>query len=274
MGIGEGFDAGGGSMNELIHNLPFDEYLKIDALSNSGLKLFARSPAHFKYARENPKESTPAQMLGKHTHSLLLEPGVYPYAIAPQVDRRTKAGKEEWALFQSSLDPSEYVVTCEQHEAASAMANAVLAQPYARALFGSMQPEVTAVFEIDGIKRKARFDIVSGEYAVIVDLKTAADAGYDGFARAAGRYQYHWQAAWYRQAAEACGLGPRPMVFIVVESEPPHGVALYTLDEEALYSAEFRIAQLVEQYKECRDTGKWPGYAVEVEVLSLPKWVL
>jgi exodeoxyribonuclease VIII len=260
-------------MAELIHNLPFADYLAIDAVSNSGLKHFARSPAHYRHAIANQKPSTPTQALGTHVHGLLLEPDAYRYAVAPTVDKRTKAGKAELSAFISA-SKGAHVVSEEQHALALAMRNAVFAQPYARALFGAIQPEVTAIWERDGIKRKARFDIVQNEYPVIVDLKTAAEADATGFARSAGRYRYHWQACWYAQAADACGLGERPMVFIVVESEPPHGVALYQLDRDAIDAANYRIDRLLEQFAECRERDDWPAYPLEVQPLSLPPWSL
>ena len=44
-------------MNELIHDMPFSDYLALDRLSSSGLKQLARSPAHFRYASAHPSPS-------------------------------------------------------------------------------------------------------------------------------------------------------------------------------------------------------------------------
>jgi hypothetical protein len=149
-----------------------------------------------------------------------------------------------------------------------------MSHPSASALLSEGRPEVTALWDVDGVECKARFDWLPSQFDVICDLKTAADASPEGFATAAGRYRYHYQAAWYSMAAESNGLGPRPMVFIVVENEPPHCVALYMLDQEAIDAATFRIGRLIEQYAECRHADAWPGYSSEVETLSLPKWSL
>jgi hypothetical protein len=165
-------------------------------------------------------------------------------------------------------------VTQDQHDKALAMEKAVMSHPSASVLLERGDPEVTALWDVDGVECKARFDWLPSQFDVICDLKTAADASPDGFATAAGRYRYAWQAAFYSMAAEANGLGPRPMVFIVVENEPPHCVALYMLDQEAIDAATFRIGRLIEQYAECRHADAWPGYSSEVETLSLPKWSL
>ena len=260
-------------MAELIHSMPFADYLALERLSSSGLKQLARSPAHFRYASSHPSPASPAQALGTHVHGLILEPETYRSAIAPECDRRTKIGKESYAAFLAE-SIGAHVVTQEQHDKAIAMRDAVMSQPSASALLSDGRPEVTALWEVDETACKARFDFLPTQFEVIVDLKTAQSASPDEFARASGRYMYHLQAAYYSMAAEANGLGPRPMVFIVVESEAPYCVALYMLDQEAIDAASYRIERLIQQYADCKHSGEWPGYSADVCTLSLPKWSL
>lgn len=260
-------------MSELIHGMPFPDYLSLDRLSSSGLKAFARSPAHFRHASTHPSPASAAQALGTHVHGMILEPETYRYAVVPECDRRTKAGKEMYAAFLAESEGA-HVVAQDQHDKAQAMRDAVMSNHAASMLLKSGSPEVTALFEIDEVACKARFDWLPPQFEVVVDLKTAADASPEEFARAAGRYRYHYQSAWYSMASEANGLGQRPMVFVVVENEPPHAVALYTLDEEAIYAATHRIERLIEQYSQCKASGNWPAYPIEVSTLSIPKWSL
>jgi hypothetical protein len=105
-------------------------------------------------------------------------------------------------------------------------------------------------------------------------LKTAADASYDGFQRAAGNWKYHLQNSWYIDAVEAVGLGVRRFIFLVVESEPPHGVALYEPDAEAIHAGRIRCERALSRYIECNQSGEWPGYPREIQPLSLSKWSL
>lgn len=261
-------------MSELIHNMPFADYLALDRLSSSGLKQLARSPAHFRHASAHPSPPSPAQALGTCAHGFILESETFRPAVAPECDRRTTVGKARYAEFLEESKTADIIVTAEQWYKAQAMRDAVMSQPYAAALLADGSPEVTALWDQGGIECKARFDWLPSGHQVIVDLKTASEADYDGFARAAGRYKYAIQASLYSMAAKACGLGDRPMIFIVVENEPPHAVALYTLDEEAIYSATYKIERLLEQYAECKSSGDYPGYAIEVQSLSLPKWSL
>ena len=65
-----------------------------------------KTPAHFKYHMDNPEEPTASLLFGIAVHMALLEPGKFleQYIVAPNVDRRTKAGKEEYAAFLESSD--------------------------------------------------------------------------------------------------------------------------------------------------------------------------
>ncbi|MGL4648256.1 MAG: hypothetical protein ACRC1H_02510, partial [Caldilineaceae bacterium] len=56
----------------LVPGMPLDEYLAIDALSASGLKLLSRSPWH--YANRVETAATPAMLRGTLAHAAVLEP--------------------------------------------------------------------------------------------------------------------------------------------------------------------------------------------------------
>jgi len=92
--------------NGIYKNLPAEQYFAEDRINNSGLKLIARTPAHFKYYQEHQREKTPTpqMMLGTAVHCAVLEPATFHdrYAIAPQCDKRTKEGKAIWADLESS----------------------------------------------------------------------------------------------------------------------------------------------------------------------------
>ena len=78
-------------------------------VSNSMLKVFAESPQKYYQmfvAKTMPKpEQTPSLLLGSVVHCLFLEPEKFgaEYAVAPAVDRRTKVGKETFAIVSDSL---------------------------------------------------------------------------------------------------------------------------------------------------------------------------
>ncbi|MCK7579823.1 MAG: PD-(D/E)XK nuclease-like domain-containing protein [Chromatiales bacterium] len=143
---------------QIIYDLDFDEYRAINAINASGLKLLERSPAHFQQARLEPHAPTAAQALGTLVHLLVLEPErENEVAVAPECDRRTKAGKDAWAEFQAE-SADRLIVTAEQWDTARRMRDAVRANKNAMALLADGSPEVTLLHTLDGTPIKCRLD--------------------------------------------------------------------------------------------------------------------
>lgn len=260
------------------HDLSFANYLAMDAISAHGLMQMERSPAHFMQSQQAPHSPTPAQALGTLTHLCVLEHDAYQRLVhvAPNVDRRTKAGKEADQAFRDALaDTPDAIVALEEQDAkARAMREAVMAQPFARALFDDGAAEVSMLWERDGVSCKARADWISDSHEVLIDLKTAIDASERGFGKAAGNFKYHLQAAWYTDAAIDCDLGTRAFIFIAVEPEPPYAVGLYQLDEVAIHAGRVRYQRAFDTYRQCVQSGQWPGYGREIQTIEIPKWAL
>ena len=264
-------------MPQLIRNLPFPDYLALDLASKSGLSLILRSPAHYRYARSNPSEPSSAQALGTLAHATILEPESVPknFAITPQVDRRTKAGKEEWAEYEKSSE-GLIRVTEEQWELAQGMREAVLADPQAAILLGVGEPELTVIWEDEntGLGIKNRFDWWNPDHRIIIDLKTTRNASEQKVSRDCGEYGYHLQNALYLEGARRNGLDPQGFLFIFVESSPPHGVALYELDEANVHAGMVKCWRALEILAECKRTNTWPNYPPGIHTIEIPPWLV
>ena len=70
------------------------EYREREGVSSSDLKKLIKSPAHFRYWKDNPQEDTPALLFGRAAHKYVLETYDFynEFAVAPNVDRRTTKG--------------------------------------------------------------------------------------------------------------------------------------------------------------------------------------
>jgi len=88
-----------------VHDISNEDYHSSKGISRSQLMLLNQSPYHFwykifsgKYVKEN---ATPAMNIGQIFHVLLLEPDKFDseFVVMPQLDRRTKNGKEEYKQF-------------------------------------------------------------------------------------------------------------------------------------------------------------------------------
>ena len=82
-----------------IANLPQNEYRTAEGVSRSELHVLARSPMHYKYAQDHPREETPALTFGSALHCYVLEPERFAdeYIVVGKIDRRTTKGKAQVA---------------------------------------------------------------------------------------------------------------------------------------------------------------------------------
>ena len=72
-------------------------------MSASQLKAFlSLSPKAFQYYLDHPKPATIYMQQGELVDHLITRPDTFEdsYVVAPKVNKRTKAGKEEWAALE------------------------------------------------------------------------------------------------------------------------------------------------------------------------------
>jgi len=241
-------------------------------ISKSGLDLINRSPAHYKWAKDNPSDPTPAMRIGTLTHLAVLEPDRFASecVVMPSMDRRTKAGKEAWEQFQADY-PEHELLTSEEHTRIMAIRDSVFAHPMARKLMDRITDVEVSTFWKDsetGVDCRCRPDAVL-DNGMLIDLKTARDAG-PGFARSAAKYRYHVQAAFYGDGMG--GMENRPMVFIAVETEAPHLVACHMISPDSLLIGREAYERNLDTYLECTNSGEWPGYPTTINQIELPHW--
>ena len=107
----------------------------------------------------------------------------------------------------------------------------------------------------------------------IVGLKTARDCRHFQFGSAAAKLGYHLQWGFYFDGYKAItGREPR-MIEIVVESEPPHAVAVYFIPQDIVDQGRDEYQALMLRLAECESTGEFPGPQEHEEALTLPSWV-
>ena len=253
----------------IVQDMPFSEYLAIEAASSHGLQAIAkRSPFAYRNAVEKPSD---AMALGTLAHSLILEPWrESEYAIQPKYDRRTTVGKMAELEFLAAC-PGKQVVSREDWDLARGMRDAVMGRDHIRALFeagGDAEQSVLLTHPDYDVPCKCRPDWIVEGYPLIVDLKTAQSAGERDFMRSCWSYGYQGQA-WYYRHLLGLETGERhQFVFVVVESSPPHDVALYDLTDRELATGEEVIRKGLELYRRCTESGIWPGIGFDWDSMS------
>jgi PDDEXK-like domain of unknown function (DUF3799) len=260
----------------LYPGIPFDEYLSAPGVNSTALKDITRSPAHHVARMLEPKEPTPALEFGKLLHYAVLEPEAFATRarIKPKFDRRTKIGKEADSEFTASVAPDDIVVPSEWGEKLHRICAKVQRHPVIRRLLAKGTREGTFWWmdERTGLLCKARPDFAS-ETGILVDLKTTEDAREDAFSKAIWNYRYDIQAAHYTAGAEATGIARGDAyAFIAVEKEAPYEMCIYTAGITVLSMGNQWRDKMMDTYKQCAESGVWPGYSPSARPIGLPLW--
>ena len=256
----------------LNRDISNEAYHSGEGLSKSDLDMIHISPLHYKTRKEQIEPPTDAMILGTAFHMAVLEPERFKrkYAQAPDIDRRTKAGKEAWAEIEAQ---GLTVLAAKEFERIAGMSESVMQNPIARDLIEGSIHESSAYAKINDVLCKCRPDIWHEGRGIIADLNTTMDASPKSFSKSCANFRYHVQDAWYRMVVEeATGEVPNEFVFIAVEKNPPYAVALYCLDFLAKEQGFREAMDDMSVYKKCMETGDWYGYDKAIQPLSLPRW--
>lgn len=259
------------------------EYRSHPAISRSELWKINDSPEKFKWFKDHPISPTPALLFGQVVHKLLLQPESFndEFAVAPCIDRRTKAGKEEYEAFVRTVG-DRAVVSIDDYNKASEMVQAVrdnrIASKY---LNGKTEVPFFWTDEDTGEQCKCRLDIlteIDGRYT-IVDYKTTGNAKTDIFSnKDVFKFGYHVQAAMYSDGVmHGCSLPYRPdFVFIAQEKTVPYAVNVIVVPEDVMLAGIDKYRELLGIYHECKATDLWYGYNGAFDELNevyLPGWM-
>lgn len=253
-----------------VLGMPNEEYHAMEGISNSGLSLMHKSPAHYRY-QERP-ETTPAHfMIGTAVHESFLEPELFAekYIITQAKDKRTKEYKEAVKEY-----PKHIVLTKSDSEKISKMHDAL------RHLDFKLPPmegyaELSAFVHCPetGVLLRVRFDFLTFT-GHAVDLKTTADSSSKAFSSSVYKYGYHRQNAMYNDVFEL--IMGKPLLgfdFAVVESSAPYTPRHYVLDEDSVNVGRYQYKQALRSYAKCMKDDHFP-YDGEGEdsLISIPNW--
>lgn len=237
-------------------------YYENPRISNSKLNDLKQNPERFHaihIERSIVAKPTPEMVFGNLVHCFTFEPekACDRYSIIPDVDRRTKQGKADWANF---LETSGGKTLVEQtdFDIARRMVDAIHAHSDARAILEiEAEYEEEFYFELEGVACKSKIDLVGR--SIIADLKTTADPSPEEWSKSAGWYGYHRQEAFYRIAFESYrfGVAPSDFFFIVVGKIEPYQVAVYSLDPESVEAGSIQVFSLLEEYKRRLAENDW-----------------
>ena len=267
-------------MDKRIEGISCEQYHRMDGISASCFSHLDRSIDHLNAYFNEKYAETPALLDGRAIHHYVLEHDTFDeaFATAPDVDRRTKAGKEAFAEFQAeaggrTVIKADTLVTCQR------IHKAIMDHPGARNLVGKATALEVSYFDPDpetGILCKCRPD-AELPAPILIDLKTTSDASESKFSRDAFKFNYHRQAAFYLDLVSRVRSEEyNGFAVVAVEKQEPYAVQVFVLDRAAIDAGREQYrAGLRKYYKYQQNPKQWTGlgHPVEPTPIYLPDWM-
>jgi len=185
------------------------------------------------------------------------------FIIEPEINKRTKAGKEEYAQFLEgvgNLTP----ITSKMYE--ECMDRREILQEFIPS--EDHKVELTLCYMYHGHPFKSRLDWHDGES--VWDLKTCRDASPRGFRTAINMFRYHMQASLYIDACRILGMPAESFFFLAQEKIHPYPYAVYTLTPEAITYGQAKNEQALSTLLEAEKNDSHNPFNVEgVQTIDL-----
>lgn len=255
-------------------------------LSRSELRAFGRNPS--KWKRKKQKDTTEAMRYGNLLDAMLLAPDYFESNFTRRPDTYPAEGKKgepttekpwsgnstwckEWTekTLKMGLTPFK----TEDETAARAAIDRMMEDSDIERVIRYSTKQVFIVVHYNDPKTglvvpvKILVDIVPGskpENDSLADLKSAADACGETWPSHVFKMGYHYQAAMYLDAYNACTGEDRQLFrHIVSESEEPYEPALRCLSSEFIELGRNEYQRDLELFCQCVVTDGWPGYKHE-----------
>lgn len=255
----------------IVYDMPHDEYLRVDALSQSGIIKFLKSPLHYQhYITSKERITTDAMRFGSMLHTAILEPDKFNIAYEPiSGDGRTKEYKNAvLSIKESGKEP----ITNSEYETIQQMRTVLYQTKFAQ-LVSDSKKEVSIFWDeiIDNIKIpcKARIDIISKQN-ILADYKTTTDADEYSFSYSIKKYYYDLQSAWYLRGWEVVtNTKPLGFCFIAQEKVSPYAVGLYNIIDLKIQN--MVIQKVLADLADCIKNNSFPSYPDKIIDLDIKR---
>lgn len=263
-----------------IHlNIPFDEYLKDPAISNSLMKMGRKSMRHIKWAMDNPdRDDTPSgpQKIGSFLHCVFLEPDKLESRYATTSDGPWN--KNPWKAEKDAIE-ERGLIPIKQADWSDALTLHDLCyedEEFRAFMEAPGENEVTLIWidPLTELRCKGRVDrlIQCENLTILLDFKSMTTANDFACSRADAEWDYPQQASHYERGANVLGLPDPLFVIAAIEKEPPGGLNLHHLPLQCRSIADMRNQEMLMRIRDCMASGKWPSYTSGLKEIDVPPW--
>ena len=238
--------------NEFYHS-------QTDYLSSSAIKTIAKKSV-LHYMEQKPFSSD-ALTIGSAFHCYVLENELFfqEFMISPKINRRTKAGKEEYAKIQTQAQVTgKQLINEYDYRMIQTMSEKIFEDKTCNQLLSHGEPEVSFYCEnFFDIKVRVRPDYFKeGQY--IIDLKSCQDASPRAFRYDILKYGWHIQAAFYMDVLEV-----NDFYFIASEKQHPYACQTYKLSDHLINEGRIAYMDAIASWKNFLEFGKIEKYKTD-----------
>jgi len=285
------------------YDVPESVYRADPGFNQSALIKFmqADSPLHYKeQAEEDQTELRQKDFIrmGNYVDCAITRPELLDskFVIAPATYPSTakKVTVEKPWTWQANfckewraevIESKKDYLSAEELERAKATVAAIMAHQDASQFVSISKRQVVVIAEhpVTGHRMKCMLDLYPPESTgCLVDLKTGASAGRAHMLRVALSKRRDIQAAFYMDTVYfATDRKTDRFVFIMAETEKPHGVKVYCYNREENNEVPKEIAKARKDYQaamaklaNCIEMNSWPGFNNDWEVIRHPGWAM
>jgi exodeoxyribonuclease VIII len=258
----------------IINNVTDSVYENLPGINSSSLKKFLVSPKHYKNWLDKQEEEVDnaAFKIGSAVHMACLQPArfVSTHIVAPDVDRRTTAGKALWNNFVA--EHQGYVVlTDKEWNEVITIAGAVTANEFFKnQMSGEVFTECSINCEYNGSAIKGRLDLYNKTNNLILDIKTINETPTKkAVIHAINSYDYGIQDYMYKQLVKSLNHNIRlpRFVFMFVEKKSPNSIALFEIGNSNYVKD--KVDDGLVRMENCKVTNIWAGLPNENEPIVL-----
>lgn len=252
-------------------------YFASPAIDQSQLKTFMHNPADWGWERlHGSGDPTPAMRFGTAFHAYLL--GTSDVKAMPEdMNPRTKEARQ----WKEEMDAAGVITVSQQDmQLLDRMRDGIRRDTTRTRMIeeGFREQAIEWTDTRTGIRLKAKLDLIPRKSEWLVDIKTAASAQADEFAKSAWVHGYHIQAEFYRSAVTQIDptlldrphRGSRGMQFWVFEKSNACDWKPYSISADSPMAGNARtsIRQALLRLRKCIDEAEAADYGTGLDAAA------
>jgi hypothetical protein len=259
-----------------------------DAINQSTLKAFAKAktPAHFKYEKDNTEEDPDKAFLriGSALDCVIWNPAEFRNKFNVWDGERRQGA--EWKAFETSSKAcNKIILNVAERDQVLGMLRGLEEHKDIPGILDNCERHVVliAIHPRLGVRMKAELDLWPKTHSDAFgkwyfELKsTGVGADVPSFQDQCLKLGYLKQVAFYLMMGRLCGFDLlHSCGFLAVESDAPYKAKMhYSSWEDEEIQMELKwIGEWIPRYMECKLADKWPGYSSSWSHVRYPYWAL